>query len=71
MATNAQHGIYSCQKVLGKQKDKLLPPLVRAPEERILFLWVSPRTVLSKQICNSAHKSGALSFIFGWVVELD
>lgn len=51
-------------------ESKLLPPLLRALE-RDLLLWVSPHTALSKQVCNSAHKSRALSFISGSRVEPD
>lgn len=71
MTTSTCYGIYSCQKMLIKWRNRLPPPLVRAPEERLLSLWVSPHTVLSKQICNLARKSWALGFIFGLIGEPD
>lgn len=55
MTTNPSRRFIHVRKCWSDERTNcsLVPPSVRAPKERTLFLWGFPHTVLSKQIHNS------------------
>lgn len=57
------------RKCSSNERTNFCFPQLGLQKKESLFLWVSPHTVLSKQICNPACRSWALSFMFGLMGE--